>query len=96
MASYYPRRLLPGGTLAVSEERWFKLRPPGLFGKAWKLSDGEGREVTRIPFSRGWPARGWLLRLDKRAAGEPEALLIVLATCYAIVADRAQRPLSTG
>jgi hypothetical protein len=96
MASYYPRRLLPGGTLALSEERWFKLHPPGLFGKAWKLSDAEGREFTRIPFSRGWPAKGWLLRLDKSAAGEPEALLIVLATCYAIVADRAQRPLSTG
>jgi hypothetical protein len=33
-AYYYPRRLLPGGTLALSEERWFKLRPPGVFGKA--------------------------------------------------------------
>jgi hypothetical protein len=96
MASYYPRRLLPGGTLALSEERWFELRPPGLFGKAWKLSDAEGRKFTRIPFSPNWPARGWLLRLDEGAAGEPEALLIVLSTCYVIVADRAQRPLSTG
>ena len=95
MASYYPRRLLPGGTLAVSEERWFKLRPPGLFGKAWNLSDAEGREFTRIPFRPGW-GRGWLLHLDKSAASEPEASLIVLATCYVIVADWARRPLSTG
>jgi hypothetical protein len=97
MASYYPRPLLPGGTLALSEERWFKLRPPGAFGKAWKLSDRNGREFTRIPISsQGYPARTWLLRLDKIAADEPEALLIVLATCYAIVADQGQRPLSTG
>ena len=97
MASYYPRRVLPGGTLALSEERWFKLRPPGLFGKAWKLSDAEGRQFTRILIiSQGWSARAWLVHLDESAAGEPDALLIVLATGYAIVADHMQKPLSTG
>jgi len=97
MASYYPRHLLPGGTLALSDEHWFELRPPGVFGKAWKLSDEEGREFTRIPISsQGWPAREWLLHLDERSASEPAALLVVLATCYAIVADQAQNPLSTG
>jgi hypothetical protein len=97
MAQYYPRQLLPGGTLTLSDQRRFVLRPPGMFGKAWKLSHGDGEEFTRIPIiSRGHPARTWLIRLDQRGAGEPEALLIVLATCYAIVADQAQRPLSTG
>jgi hypothetical protein len=97
MASYYPRHLSPGGTLALPDERWFKLRPPGLFGNAWKLSDGEGTEFRRIPINRqGWPARIWLVRLDEDAAGDPDALLIVLATCYPIIADQVQKPLSTG
>lgn len=96
-AYYHPRHLLPGGRLALSDQRRFDLRPPGIFGKAWKLSHGDGREFTRIPIiSKGHPARTWLLRLDHGAAGEPEALLIVLTTCYAIVADQAQRPLSTA
>jgi hypothetical protein len=97
MAHYYPRHLLPGGRLALSDQRRFDLRPPGMFGKAWKLSHADGKQFTRIPIiSQGHPARIWLLRLDQSAAGEPEALLIVLATCYAVVADQAHRPLSTG
>jgi hypothetical protein len=97
MAYYYPRHLLPGGRLALSGQRRFDLRPPGMFGNAWKLSHADGKEFARIAIiSQGHPARTWLLRLDRSAAGEPEALLIVLTTCYAIVADQAQRPLSTG
>jgi hypothetical protein len=59
MASYNPRRLLPGGTLVVSDERWFKRRPPGVFGKARDLSDAEGKEFTRITFKPGWGAVGF-------------------------------------
>ncbi len=97
MACFYPRHVLPGGTIALSDERWFELHPPGFFGRPWRLSDREGQDLARMPIkSRGWPARSWLMSLDERAVGEPEALLIVLAACYAIADDQAQHPLSGG
>jgi hypothetical protein len=96
MAEYYPRHLLPGGRLALCDQRGSTSSARDV-GKAWKLSHGNGREFARIAIiSQGHPAKTWRLGLDQSAADEPEALLIVLTTCYAIVADQAQRPLSTG
>jgi hypothetical protein len=75
MAYYCRRHLVPGGALALSEERRFQLRPHGMFGTVWKLSRRDGREFTRIAITRhGRPARTWLLSLDQGAAGEPEGL----------------------
>ena len=78
MASYYPRRLLPGGTLALYEERWFKLRPPGLFGKAWKLSDAEAGS------SRGSRSVGAGLRRvgSYVSKGVPPASLRPCSSCW--------------
>jgi hypothetical protein len=96
-ASYQPRFVLPGGQLVLSDERFFELRPPGVFGKAWKVSDKTAGEFTQVTISsQGWPAREWVFHLDREAASQPSALLVVLATAYVIVADQARRPLSTG
>jgi hypothetical protein len=84
VAAYHPRFLRGGGRLVLSEERTYTLRPPGLLGKSWMLTDKEGGEFTRATFSG---AGQWLLDLDLEAAREPAALLILLATCYVIVAD---------
>jgi hypothetical protein len=83
-AAYQSTPLRRGGTLVVSEQRAFALRPPGVFGKSWRLSGEDGAEFVQARFSG---AGQWLLDLDAEAAREPAALLIVLATCYLIVAD---------
>ena len=82
-AEYHTGLLRRGGRLVLSDKRSLRLRPPGLVGKSWKLSREGGGEFTRARFSG---VGEWLLELDAEAAREPAALLIVLATCYVIVA----------
>ena len=84
IVTYQPHLLRRGGRLVLSEQRSFKLRSPGLVGRSWRLVDEEGAEFTRANFSRQGQ---WLLHLSVEAAREPAAHLIVLATCYVIVAD---------
>lgn len=83
-AAYHSSLLRRGGTLVLSEQRSFRLRPPGVFGKSWRLSHEGGAEFVQARFGG---AGQWLLDLDAEAGREPAALLIVLATCYVIVAD---------
>lgn len=97
IASYKPRHVLPGGTIALSEGRSYTLRLQKLFGQAWTVSDAQSAELARV-----WPERearvpgSWIVGLGASVSNEPAALLIVLATCFAILVDQPQRPLSSG
>ena len=97
VASYKPRQVLPGGTIVLSDGRSFTLRLQKLFGQAWTVSDAQGTELARV-----WPEReayvpgSWTVGLRASVADEPAALLVVLASCFAILVNQAQRPLSSG
>jgi hypothetical protein len=83
-AEYHPRLVRGGGRLALSNQRSFKLRAPGFFGKSWRLSDEDGEDFATATIS----AIGeWLWQLDAKCLREPAALLVLLATSYVIVAD---------
>lgn len=95
--SYTPRHVLPGGTIALSEGGSYILRPQRLFGQAWTVSDAHGTELARVwPGREAWVPGSWSVGLGPSVADEPAALLIVLTTCFVILVDQAQRPLSSG
>jgi hypothetical protein len=97
IASYKPRHVLPGGTITLSDGRSYTLRLQKPFSQARTVSDAQGTEVARVwPGREAWVPGSWILGLSAGVSNEPAALLIVLATCFAILVDQAQRPLSSG
>ena len=93
IASYFPRHLFPGGTIELSDERSYKLRPDTIFAQGWTVSDAHGTEIVQVrPANEdGEAPHEWLVDLGSRVADEPAAPLVVLTTCYAILVDQAQR-----
>jgi len=61
------------------------------------VSDAQGTELARVsPERKAWVPGSWIVGLGASVADERAALLIVLASCFAILVDEAQRPLSSG
>ncbi len=98
IASYLPRHMLPGGSIALSDERSYRLRPRSLFARGWTVSDAQGTELVRVRRAdedRQRPGE-WVVDLGSGVTDEPAAPLVLLATCYAVLVDQAQRPSSLG
>ena len=98
IASYLPRHILPGGSIALSDERSYRLRPRSLFARGWTVSDAQGTELVRVRRADEdrQPPGEWLVDLGSGVADEPAGPLVLLATCYAVLVDQAQRPSSLG
>ena len=99
IATYVPRRLLPGGTITLSDERSYRLRPCRRFlAPGWTLSDAQGTELVRARHAEGrWDElKEWSFELRSGVADEPAGPLVVLATCYVILVAEEQRPWSSA
>jgi hypothetical protein len=97
-ALYTPRSVRPGGTLALSDGTTYRFRLQRPFSQAWTLWDVEtGDELARLGPERPIYVPGeWIVGLGAGVSDEPAATLAVLAGCFALLVDQAQRTLSTG
>lgn len=83
VASYYRRRLLRGGTIALSTGRAYVLRLH-LFSGISRLTDTQGDELMRITPGRGKPTR-LSIELCDVTEHESTLLLLTLAASYALL-----------
>jgi hypothetical protein len=97
LACFYPRHLLPGGTVVLSEDDWYELHPPGWRGTSWRLVAPDGELFAEAEIERlSWDVKRWRLTVGEWAVARPSPLLVSLAACYAIVDHEAHAFLSSG
>lgn len=85
-AAFYPRRLSPGGTLALAEDRWYRLRQAR--GGAWLLVDQAEREFLRFRKGGSWSRKKPpIFEVVMRTTPEPVAdmQLVTLAGTFAFL-----------